>query len=126
MPVSGLPDAYRIEVLYDDILPLQLGITIGELNGAMDTTPATFADINKRPLIFTTFVRPFRRVLLLVAFSAFTLALDNTKRPHSLATAAAPPDVVAWRTLFDTTPSAGSLPLAMDSFIMQRFLRDSV
>lgn len=124
MPISGDPDAYRIEVLYDDILPKSLGITVGELNGTMDATPATFAHINGRQLSFTTDVRPFKRVLLLIAFSAFTLALDNTRRAHTLATAAAPRDVAAWRSLFDAASAAGSPPLSEDGFIMQRFLKE--
>ena len=123
MPISGAPDAYRIEVLYDDLLPTTLGITVGELNGSTDITPATFNDINGRQLTFTTPVRPYRRVLLLIAFSAFTLALDNTNRTHTLATAAAPRDVAAWRALFDAATGAGSPPLPADGFIMQRFLK---
>ena len=123
MPLVGNPDAYRIEVLYDDLMNVQLGITIGELNGTTDSTPATFAHINKRPIAFTTPERPFRRVLLLSAFSAFTLALDNTRRAHTLATAAAPRDVVAWRALFDAATVAGSPPFPVEGFIMQRFLK---
>lgn len=122
MPVSGAPDEYRLEVLYDDILLEELGITVGELNGTTDATPATFADINGRPLTFTTPVRPFRRVLLFVAFSAFTRALENTRRPHALATAATPGDAAAWRVLFDAATGAGSPSLLLDGFVMQRFL----
>ena len=125
MPQVGNPDAYRIELLYDDLLPKQLGITVGELNGTMDSIPATFAHINKRPLTFTTHKRPFRRVLLLIAFSAFSHALDNTRRAHTLATAASPRDGEAWRALFDaaTVDGAGPSSLHVDSFIMQRFLK---
>jgi len=123
MPLVGNPDAYRIEALYDDLLTVQLGITVGELNGTTDTTPATFADINRRSIAFTTHERPFRRVLLLIAFSAFKHALDNTIRAHTLATAAAPRDVVAWRALFEASTTAGSPPLPAEGFIMQRFLK---
>jgi hypothetical protein len=123
MPIPGAPDTYHIEVLYDDILSVKLGITIGELNGNTDATPATFAHINKRPLTFNNPFRPFRQVLLLIAFSAFKLALDNTKRAHMLATAAVPGDVAAWRALFEEAIVAGSPPLADNSFIMQRFLK---
>jgi hypothetical protein len=122
MPVSDAPDEYRLQVLYDDILLEELGITVGELNGTTDATPATFADINGRPLTFTTLVRPFRQVLLFVAFSAFTRALENTRRPHALATAATPCDAAAWRVLFDAATGAGSPSLLLDGFVMQRFL----
>lgn len=124
MPISGSPEAYRVEVLYDDILPIELGITVGELNGTADATPATFEHINGRMLTFTTPFRPYRRVLLLVAFSAFKLALQNTKRTHTLAAAAAPGDTTAWRALFDEATGAGSPPLPADGFIMLRFLND--
>jgi hypothetical protein len=127
MPLAGRPDAYCVQVLYDDILTVPLGISVGELNGTFDTTPATVNDINGRPLSFITIDRPFKRVLLLIAFSAFTLALENSKRSHSLATAAAPRDVAAWRVLFDqaTFGSAGSPPMPADGFIMQRFFKDA-
>jgi hypothetical protein len=116
MPIPDAPDAYHIEVLYDDILSMKLG---GELNGSTDSTPATFAHINKRPLTFNNPFRPFRQVLLLIAFSAFKRALDNTKRAYTLATAAAPGDSAAWRALFEEAAP----PVADNSFIMQRFLK---
>jgi hypothetical protein len=124
MPNSGQPDEYHVEVLYDDILTKPLGITKGELNGTVDSSPATFADINKRPLTFTTHLRPYKRALLFVALSAFTRAVDNSRRAHTLASAVCPADVAEWRALFSatTTGASGSPPLPTDSFIMQRFL----
>lgn len=126
MPLSGHADEYCVQVLYDDLLTMSLGITVGELNGTADTTAATFNDINGRRLSFVTFDRPFKRVLLLIAFSAFRLALENSNRKHTLATAAAPRDIAAWRVLFDeaTVGSAGSPPIPANGFIMQRFFKD--
>jgi hypothetical protein len=122
MPIPGHPDAYRVEILYDDLMDEPLGITYGELEGSDDPTPAIFADIQHRPLAFTTPFRPFKRVLLFIAYSAFTGALSNTRRSHTLATAAAPRNLDAWRALFDEAITSGSPPLPATGFIMQRFL----
>jgi hypothetical protein len=122
MPVPGYPNAYRVQILYDDIMDSPLGITLGELEGTNDPSPAIFADINHRPLAFTTPFRPFKRVLLFVAYSAFAQALANTRRPHSLATAAAPKNIDAWKAMFEEAVNAGSPPLPASGFIMQRFL----
>lgn len=119
--------ATRMNIASRSCMTMPLGITVGELNGTADTTAATFNDINGRRLSFVTFERPFKRVLLFIAFSAFKLALENSNRRHTLTTAAAPRDITAWRMLFEeaTLGSAGSPPLPADGFIMQRFFKDT-
>ena len=81
-----LTGSIKVQLLYDDLFTTPIPeVTKGYLNHNHDTTPATFGDINERILSLPTGVLPFRRVMLFVAYSAYSIALSNPARAHQVA-----------------------------------------
>ena len=117
-----LADSFRIQVLYDDVLPLVIpGLTRGHLDGTHSQDTVTFADINGRELTFPQGVAPFHRVVLFHAHSAYKLALKSTTRSHTVATNSAF-STEEWMEIFERIPSV----VPVESALMVRFKRELV
>mmetsp|Transcript_12424 Transcript_12424/g.16966 ORF Transcript_12424/g.16966 Transcript_12424/m.16966 type:complete len:128 (+) Transcript_12424:244-627(+) len=101
---DDLTDNFKVQLLYDDMFTTIIpGITKGYLDHTHDTTPATFGDINGQELSLPNGVRPFRRVVLFVAYSAYNLALNNP-RPHQVATETSH-TIQEWAEMFERSHS---------------------
>jgi len=100
-----LTGTFQVQLLYDDLFATPIPeVTKGHLNHTHDTTPATFGDINGRELSLPNGVRPFRRVVLFVAYCAYDLALNNPAREHRVATETSH-TIQEWTEMFERSHS---------------------
>ena len=116
-----LTDTFKVQLLYDDLFETPIpDVTKGYLHHTHDTTPATFGDINGRELSLPNGVRPFRRVVLFIAYSAYNLALNNPVREHQIATETSH-TIQEWAEMFERSHSVVPIesPL-MSSWRMKR------
>lgn len=77
----------RLQVLYDDVLSMQVGTLTKEVIRAAPTnSPLTYGDINGRHLILPDMtVQPYRRAIVYMSKVAWANAM-NSSRPHQCVT----------------------------------------